>query len=235
MKSRTTLGAALAAAIASTALFSACGLDDTVALVGGGGTGGGGSDATFGVDGTASGDGSTSSGDGTTTTTGDAGSDGDADLVHVDPDSGDPDDADLSDATVTDAGCDNGQFACTTGNGTVCLNDCVLCPSNHAACPGTKTCGSGCGSCSGSPLECYRSGFLGAQVLSCVDTPATCAGTGGNPLFCGSIVIAYVDCPGKDQVCVGNQCLTCGETGTVNQECSPGSKGKCKNPGPVCQ
>lgn len=233
MAPRTKLGAALAVAIASAAIASACGLDDTVITGPGGGNGANG-DATL-PDGTIIlPDGAVLLPDGEIVTTDDA---GDA-LVHESPDSADPDDADLSDATpAVDGGCAPGSYLCNGGGGAVCLGDCTICPGNHAACPTTNACTSSCASCSGSSTECYRSGFLGAQVESCVTDPNACGSVAGQPLFCGHIPLTFifVDCPGTDQVCLNNQCLTCGEGATKNDQCSPKSNGDCKGGSPVCQ
>ncbi|MGH7282546.1 MAG: hypothetical protein ACRELY_13550 [Polyangiaceae bacterium] len=225
MAPRTKLGAALAVGIAAAAMAAACGLDDTV-ITGPGGNGASGGDATLG-------DGTILLPDGAIITDYDA---GDA-LIHEAPDSADPDDADLSDATpAIDGECAAGSFLCVSG-GNVCLGDCSICPGNHAACPTTSACGSSCASCAGSSTECYRSGFLGAQIESCVTDPASCAAVSGSPLFCGQIPLTFIfiDCPGSDQVCLSSQCLTCGEPSTKNQDCSPKSSGKCKDPGPTCQ
>jgi hypothetical protein len=212
------------------AFIAACGLDDTILDESSSG-GASGSDATIGADGTTViPDGATKLPDGDIIFV-DAGPDG---TIHIISDAADPVDANLSDAAVAiDGGCASGQYTCSTGGNVYCLDDCSLCNGFNYGCASTSTCVASCADCSEN-TECFRSGFFGHKKY-CVENPAACTSIGGNHVFCGQLPFYYVDCPGTDQVCASNECLTCGETGTTGDTCSPSSSGSCKNPGPTCQ
>lgn len=208
------------------AFIAACGLDDTVVDESGGS--GGGSDATIGADGTTViPDGATKLPDGEVIFV-DAGPDG---TPHIVADGADPDDADLSDAEVSDSGCSSTQYACSFNGSTYCLGDCSICNGNNYACERTHSCVDKCADCD-DKTECFRSGLTGTQN-HCVENGPACTSIGGSHVFCGQIPFYYVDCPGTDQVCASNACLTCGETGTTGDTCSPSSDGKCNGSSPV--
>ena len=210
------------------ALIAACGLDDSVVDETGQNSGSN-PDATILGDGAILlGDGNIVSADGASVIV-DAGADG---AIHVLPDGADPDDADLSDATVADGGCSAGNYLCTTGAGSYCLGSCATCPTTHEACERDHTCVSSCSACE-YQTECFR-GVAGNQE-HCVANGAACTAIGGTHTYCGPFLFFTIDCPGNDQVCVSNACLTCGEGSTVGIKCDPGSKGTCKGSGPTCQ
>ena len=108
-------------------------------------------------------------------------------------------------AVATCAGCSAGTAAC---RGT-CISDC-----SNACDPATL----GCFSCAGGvpsgtcePLSADASCIANPSYVHCA-----CAADAGA-------------CPGANQVCVGNQCRTCGEPGTVGEICRDGTgKKECK-------
>jgi hypothetical protein len=213
--------------VAFGALALACGLDDTV-INDTGQDSGSTSDATILGDGAILlADGNVVSPDGATIIV-DSGPDTG---LHVLADGGDLDDADLSDAAVDDGGCASGSYACTTGGSTYCLASCQFCSGLHEACERDHTCGASCSSCE-YQTECFRG--VGGGEHHCVENPAACTSLGGTHTYCGPFLFFTVDCPGSDQVCVGNECLTCGESSTSGDTCSPSSKGKCNGSGPTC-
>jgi hypothetical protein len=206
------------------AFIEACGLDDSVVDETGQNSG---SDATIG-DGTIP-DGATRLPDGEIIFV-DAGPDG---TIHETADAADPDDADLTDAALSDGSCAGETYACSFGGNTYCLGDCASCSGNHYACERSHMCGSSCSSCE-YQTECIRAGFFGDHQY-CVADPPSCSLIGGSPVFCGQLPFVFIDCPGTDEVCVSNQCITCGEnTSTKNATCSPSANGKCNGSGPSC-
>jgi hypothetical protein len=204
------------------AFIAACGLDDSVVDETAGGPGSG-SDATIGADGTTViPDGATRLPDGEIIFV-DAGPDG---TPHILLDGADPDDADLSDAALEEGGaCATGEYACALGGNTYCLGDCTACVGLNYACERTHTCVDSCSDCA-DKTECFRSALLG-NAQHCVENGASCSLIGGTPVFCGQLPFYFVDCPGSDQVCVSNQCLTCGQLSTTTKTCSPSSDGTC--------
>jgi hypothetical protein len=209
-------------------LVAACGLDDSV-IDETGPNSGSNPDATILSDGAILlADGNIVTPDGTTIAPIADASDGG---IHVLPDGADPDDADLSEAAVADGGCAAGNYLCTTAAGSYCLGTCSICPTTHTACESNSTCVSSCSAC-GDKNECYR-GLFGNEE-HCVSTGSACTGITGTHTYCGPGLFDTVDCPGNDQVCVGNQCLTCGEPGTDTMKCDPTSKGTCSASSSTC-
>ena len=212
------------------AMIAACGLDDTV-IDETGQNPGSNIDATILADGAILlGDGNIVSADGASVIV-DAGADG---TIHIIADGADPDDADLSDATVADGGCAAGSYMCTTGAGSFCLGSCAECPTTHDACESDHTCVSSCSACTTDKTECFR-GTTGNEE-HCVENGMACAAIGGTRTYCGPFLFIYtVDCPGNDQVCVSNQCLTCGEGSTSGKSCDPNTADTCKGSTLSCQ
>lgn len=210
-------------------LVLACGLDDTVIGESGNQDSGASSDATLLGDGAILlGDGNVVSSDGATIVT-DSGPDTG---LHELADGGDIDDADLSEAAVADGGCASGNYACASGGTTYCLGNCQFCPGLHEACESDHICVDSCADCS-DKTECFRG--LGGGEHHCLASPSDCQNLGGTKTYCGPALFFTIDCPGNDQVCMNNECHTCGEGSTSGKTCDPSSKGTCSGSGtPTC-
>ena len=136
---------------------------------------------------------------------------------------------------ASDAQDDGDGLTCNVMNcpGVCCGNACQV-PAVAASCAscsqsilycnatgiGLGDCRADCATCAAGPIQCFSCGTPGSPpVGTCSMTAADC---GGASVPCPCASGKATDCPGTEQVCVQNQCLTCGGVGTDGQKCKNG-------------
>jgi hypothetical protein len=107
------------------------------------------------------------------------------------------------------------------------VSSCSECSSGVATCGGS--CVSDCTSaCDPATLGCFTcSGGVPVGICEPATTNASCI---ANPLYAHCPCGNAGDCPGANQVCVLNECRTCGEPLTAGEVCRDGTGKKvCKS------
>lgn len=142
---------------------------------------------------------------------------------------------DATDATGTDGKADadaatDAPPAClTTCNGTCRPSpSCADCPDATVACPGatTSTCVADCEKgCGAQRIGCFECVGGGAPVGRCYEPDAAvCLQSPASYMHCACAGGTAGTCPGANQVCVGNQCRSCGEPNTDEVVCKTNVK-----------
>ncbi len=108
------------------------------------------------------------------------------------------------------------------------VSTCAGCSAGAASCSGvcTSDCTNGCDPAT---LGCFScAGGTPSGTCEPLSADASCI---ANPTYVHCACAADAGaCPGANQVCVGNQCRTCGEPGTVGETCRDGTgKKECKS------
>ncbi|MBX3191953.1 MAG: hypothetical protein KF819_33490 [Labilithrix sp.] len=138
-------------------------------------------------------------------------------------------DAGLDDAQSGDPDADAAPLPVYMCNGAP-VTTCAGCAAGTAVCPATNTCVASClTECAPTTIGCYS--CAGGQATGICELPTLDASCIANPayLHCPCVGNSAATCPGPNQVCISDECRTCGEPMTLDQVCRDGTgQKKCK-------